>query len=106
MLTIGNIPLGVETVIVVIAAFAGTVALWWCCFQRAERIGKDAIDGNGDAFEVPVATAVLIFGGPAIFLLARLAFIHQATGVIAASLVLLGVAIADTQAEKPSTATL
>jgi low temperature requirement protein LtrA len=171
VLTIGNafagIPLTFETVVVVIAAFAGTVALWWCYFQRAERISMEAIDGDGDAsrlvaignytliamvvgiiaiavgderaliepaFEVPWATAVLIFGGPAIFLFAQLTFIHQATGVIssprlmacgalvvlafltapismliaviAASLVLLGVAIADTQAEKPSSATL
>jgi low temperature requirement protein LtrA len=78
------------------------------------------------------AMSALIFGGPALFLLAQLVFFHQATGVvsqsrilacialaflalltaslpllasvIAASLVLLGVAIADTQAEKPSTA--
>jgi low temperature requirement protein LtrA len=78
--------------------------------------------------------SALIFGGPAIFLLAQLVFFHQATGevsqsriiacialaflalvtssftllaaVIAASLVLLGVAIADTQAERPSAATL
>jgi low temperature requirement protein LtrA len=77
--------------------------------------------------------AALIFGGPAVFLLAQLVFFRQATGevsrsrivacialallalvtssfvllaaVIAASLVLLGVAIADTRAEKPSTAT-
>lgn len=80
---------------------------------------------------ITTAMSALIFGGPAIFLLAQLAFFHQATGevsqsrivacvalalatssftllaaVIAASLVLLGVAIADTQAEKPSTATL
>jgi low temperature requirement protein LtrA len=83
---------------------------------------------------ITTAMSVLIFGGPALFLLAQLAFFHQATGevsqsriiacialaflalltssftllwaVIAASLVLLGVAIADTQAEKPSTATL
>jgi low temperature requirement protein LtrA len=171
VLTIGNafanVPLGVETVVVVVAAFAGTVALWWCYFQRAERIGMDAIDGDGDAsrlvaignytliamvvgiiaiavgderaliepaFEVPVAQAALVFGGPAIFLLAQLAFIHQATGVIssarlkacgalvvlafltapisalaaviAASLVLVAVAVADTRAFKPSTATL
>jgi low temperature requirement protein LtrA len=80
------------------------------------------------------AMYALIFGGPAVFLLAQLAFFHQATvvvsqsriiacialvalafatashplltSVIAASLVLLGVAIADTQAEKPSSATL
>ncbi len=83
---------------------------------------------------ITTAMSALIFGGPVIFLLAQLAFFHQATGevsqsriiacialaflalvtssftlltaVIAASLVLLGVAIADTQAEKPSTATL
>ncbi|HWA54761.1 MAG TPA: low temperature requirement protein A [Solirubrobacterales bacterium] len=75
---------------------------------------------------ITTAMAALIFGGPAVFLLAQLAFFHQATGeisqsrivacialallalvtasftllfaVIAASLVLLGVAIADTQA--------
>jgi low temperature requirement protein LtrA len=80
------------------------------------------------------AMYALIFGGAAVFLLAQLVFFHQATGVvsqsriiacialvalafatashplltsvIAASLVLLGVAIADTQAEKPSTDTL
>jgi low temperature requirement protein LtrA len=79
------------------------------------------------------AMSALIFGGPTLFLLAQLVFFHQATGavsqsrilacialvflalltaslpllaaVIAASLVLLGVAIADTQAENPSTAT-
>jgi low temperature requirement protein LtrA len=83
---------------------------------------------------ITTAMSALIFGGPALFLLAQLAFFHQATGevsqpriaavialaflalvtssftllaaVIAASLVLLGVAIADTRAEKPSTATL
>jgi low temperature requirement protein LtrA len=83
---------------------------------------------------ITTAMSALIFGGPVIFLLAQLAFIRQATGevsqsrivacvalaflalvtssftllaaVIAASLVLLGVAIADTQAEKPSTDTL
>jgi low temperature requirement protein LtrA len=83
---------------------------------------------------ITTAMSALIFGGPAVFLLAQLAFFHQATGVvsqsrivacialgflalvtasftllaavIAASLVLLGVAIADTRAEKPSTATL
>jgi low temperature requirement protein LtrA len=80
------------------------------------------------------AMYALIFGGPAVFLLAQLAFFHQATGVvsqsriiacialialafatashpiltavIAASLVLLAVAVSDTRAEKSSTATL
>ena len=83
---------------------------------------------------ITTAMSVLIFGGPALFLLAQLAFFRQATGevsqsriaacvvlaflalvtssftllwaVIAASLVLLGVAIDDTWADKPSTATL
>lgn len=89
---------------------------------------------------ITTAMSALIFGGPAVFLLAQLAFFHQATGVvsqsrivacialailalltasftllaavIAASLVLLAVAISDTraekssQAERPSTATL
>lgn len=80
------------------------------------------------------AMSALVFGGPALFLLAQLAFFRQATGVvsqsrivacialaflalvtssftllaavIAASLVLLGVAIADTQTDKPAAATL
>lgn len=88
-------------------------------------------DPGYDLITTPMS--VLIFGGPAIFLLAQLAFFHQATGevsqsriiacialaflalvtssfsllvaVIAASLVLLGVAVADTQAERPSTDT-
>lgn len=163
VLTIGNafanVSLGVETVIVVVAAFLGTVSLWWCYFHRAERIGMDAIENSGGdasrlvavgnytliamvvgivaiavgderaliepSLGVPAATAALIFGGPAIFLLAQAFFIQQATGaisdarlnacvallvlafvtaplsllaaVIAASLVLLAVAIADTR---------
>lgn len=171
VLTVGNafanIPFGTETAIVVVAAFLGTVSLWWSYFHRAERIGIDALRDSGDAsrlvavgnytliamvigivaiavgyeraliepdFDVPIATAALIFGGPAIFLLAQLAFMRQATGetsqsrivacatllvlafatasisllvaVIAASLVLLAVAVADTRAEEPSAATL
>jgi low temperature requirement protein LtrA len=164
VLTVGNafanVPLEAETVVVVTAAFLGTVSLWWCYFHRAERIGMDAIEGADDASRlvaignytliamvvgivaiavgderaliepaanVPIATAALIFGGPAIFLLAQLGFIHQATSaisnarivaclalvvlvpvsahfsllfaVVAASLVLLAIAIADTRAE-------
>ena len=119
VLTIGNafadVPLETETVIVVTAAFLGTVSLWWCYFHRAERIGMNAIEGADDAsrlvaignytliamvigiiaiavgderaliepaLDVPAATAALIFGGPAIFLLAQLAFIRQATSSI------------------------
>jgi low temperature requirement protein LtrA len=158
--TFANVALETEQVIVLAAAFAGTVSLWWCYFHRAERIGMDALEGSGDASRLvaignytliamvvgiiaiavgdelaliaPDATghartAVLIFGGPAIFLLAQLAFMHQATGtlpssrvnacialvvlafatapisllaaVIAASAVLVAVALADTRAE-------
>ena len=164
VLTVGNafanVPLEAETVIVVTAAFLGTVSLWWCYFHRAERIGMDAIEGEGDASRLvavgnytliamvvgivaiaagdeqalidrrrtfPPRRRALIFGGPAIFLLAQLAFIRQGTGtisdarlvaclalgvlvpvtahlsllcaIVAASLVLLAVAVADTRAE-------
>lgn len=171
VLTIGNafadVPLGTERVIAVAAAFAGTVALWWCYFHRAERVGKAALEGSGNASRLvaignytliamvigivaiavgdelalvdpsagpSASAAALIFGGPVIFLIAQLVFIRQATGavstariaapfalavlalltaplsllvaVIAASLVLAAVAVADTQAGEPSTATL
>jgi len=171
VLTIGNafagVPLGTERVIAVTAAFVGTVALWWCYFHRAERVGQAALEGSGNASRLvaignytliamvigivaiavgdelalvdpsagpSASAAALIFGGPAIFLLAQLVFIRQATGavsnsrilacvalavlalltaplsllvaVIAAGLVLTAVAVADTRAGEPSTATL
>ncbi len=165
VLTIGNaftnVPLEVEQVIALIAAFTGTVSLWWCYFHRAERIGTEAVEGAADASRLvavgnytliamvigiiaiavgdelalidPVgdpsaSAAALIFGGPAAFLLAQLVFILRATGaissariaacvalavlafltaqlsllvaVIASSLVLAAVAIADTRADQ------
>jgi low temperature requirement protein LtrA len=171
VLTIGNaftnVPLDAERVIALTASFAGTVALWWCYFHRAERVGKDAVEGTGDASRlvavgnytlvgmvvgiiaiavgdelalgIPAAgghatSAALIFGGPAIFLLAQLTFIREATGtisdarigacvalaflalvtapfsllaaIIASTLVLLAVAVVDTRAGEPSTTTL
>jgi low temperature requirement protein LtrA len=171
VLTIGNafagVPLETERVIAVTAAFAGTVSLWWCYFHRAERVGKAAVEGSGNASRLvavgnytliamvigiiaiavgdelaigfpnagpPASAAALIFGGPAIFLLAQLVLIRQATGVvsnvrilacaalavlalltaplsllaavIAASFVLAAVAVADTRAGEPSIATL
>jgi low temperature requirement protein LtrA len=166
VLTIGNAfadgPVEAERLIALAAAFAGTVALWWCYFHRAERIGMDAVEGTRDASRLvaignytliamvvgivaiavgdqlaidfsdstsTATTAALIFGGPAIFLLAQLAFMRQASGqaprariaaclalaalalltasfsllvtVIASSAVLLAVAISDTRAEPP-----
>jgi low temperature requirement protein LtrA len=158
--TFANVGLEVEQVVVLTAAFVGTVSLWWCYFDRAERIGTDAVEGSGDASRLvaignytliamvagivaiavgdelalispevngEATTAVLIFGGPAIFLLAQLAFMREATGklsssrvnaciallilafatapisllasVIAASAVLVAVAFADTRTE-------
>ncbi len=170
VLTIGNAfagePLQADRLLVLAVAFAGTVALWWCYFHRAEDIGIDAAGaladpsrivavGNytliamvvgivaiavGDELAiadphgaVTTSAAALVFGGPAIFLLAQLGFMRQASGrtprsrvfacmalaglclataplsllaaVIASSAVLLGVAIADTRADpSPSTA--
>jgi len=171
VLTIGKafagVSLGAEQAIVLTAAFAGTVSLWWSYFHRAERVGTAAVEGSGNASRLvavgnytlvamvigiiaiavgdelalvdpagdPSASAVaLIFGGPAIFLLAQLVFIRQATGtisnariaacvalailavaiaslsllvaVIASSFVLVAVAVADTRADEPAPATL
>jgi low temperature requirement protein LtrA len=164
VLTLGNAfagqPVQGDRLLVLAVAFAGTVALWWCYFHRAEEIGINAVEGVADASRIvglgnytliamvigiiaiavgdelaiahphdpsTVDTAVLIFGGPAIFLLAQLGFMRRATGrvpqarvlacvalvplalatlplsllaaVIASSAVLVAVAIADTRAE-------
>jgi low temperature requirement protein LtrA len=164
VLTIGNAfadqPVQADRLLVLAVAFAGTVALWWCYFHRAEDVGINAVEGAADASRIvglgnytlilmvigivaiavgdelaiahphdpsTVNTAVLIFGGPAIFLLAQLGFMRGATGraprsrvfaciglivlaiataplsllaaVIASSAVLVAVAIDDTRAE-------
>jgi len=164
VLTLGNAfaaePVEADRLLVLAAAFVGTVALWWCYFHRAEEIGLNAVEGATDASRIvglgnytlivmvigiiaiavgdelaiahphdpnTVNTAVLIFGGPAIFLLAQLGFMRRATGhvprarviacmtlvalglatlplgllaaVIASSAVLVAVAIDDTRSE-------
>ncbi len=164
VLTLGNAfadqPVQANRLVVLAVAFAGSVALWWCYFHRAEEIGVRAVQetanpsrlvavGNytlilmvigiiaiavGDELaiadpngSVGFAVAVLVFGGPATFLLAQMAFMRRATGsvprsravacialpilalltaplslfaaVIAASAVLVGVAVADSRAE-------
>ena len=163
VLTIGNafagLPVTADRLVVLAAAFTGTVALWWCYFHRAEDIGLDAVKGAADASRIvglgnyaliamvigivgiavgdelalahpgddpSLAASALIFGGPAVFLLAQTGFMRRAAGaiprsrviacvvlavlavatahlgllaaVIAASAVLLAVAVADTQA--------
>jgi low temperature requirement protein LtrA len=161
VLTIGNafadLPVTADRLVVLAAAFTGTVALWWCYFHRAEEIGLEAVRGASDASRIVglgnytliamvigiigiavgdelalahpgddpslVATA-LVFGGPAIFLLAQLGFMRRAAGaaprsrviacaalavlaaataslgllaaVVASSAILLAVAVADT----------
>jgi low temperature requirement protein LtrA len=164
VLTIGNAfadqPVQADRLLVLAVAFAGTVALWWCYFHRAEEIGMNAIEGAPDASRIvglgnytlilmvigviaiavgdelaiaqphdpsTVNTALLIFGGPVIFLLAQLGFMRRVAGrvprtrvfaclglvalgittiplsllaaVIASSAVLIAVAIDDTRAE-------
>jgi low temperature requirement protein LtrA len=164
VLTLGNAfadqPVQGDRLLVLAVAFAGTVALWWCYFHRAEEIGINAVEGAADASRIvglgnytlivmvigiiaiavgdelaiahphdpnTASTAVLIFGGPAIFLLAQLGFMRRVTGrvprarvlaciglvvlgiatlplnllaaVIASSTILIAVAIDDTRAE-------
>ncbi len=164
VLTLGNAfadqPVQADRLLVLAIAFAGTVALWWCYFHRAEEIGIKAVEGADDASRIvglgnytlivmvigiiaiavgdelaiaqphgpnTVSTAVLIFGGPAIFLLAQLGFMRRAAGrvpparaiacvglavlgvatlpldllaaVFASSAVMVGVAVDDTRAE-------
>src|SRR6476659_11411948 len=42
-------PFDLERLLALAIAFTGTVALWWCYFQRAEGIGVDAAEGAEDA---------------------------------------------------------
>jgi low temperature requirement protein LtrA len=37
-------PFELERLLALVIAFTGTVALWWCYFQRAERIGVEAAE--------------------------------------------------------------
>jgi low temperature requirement protein LtrA len=125
VLTIGNAfadqPVQADRLLVLAVAFAGTVALWWCYFHRAEEVGLNAVENAADASRIvglgnytliamvigivaiavgdelaiaaphapgTLATATLIFGGPAIFLLAQLAFMRRASGRLPRSRVL------------------
>src|SRR6476659_4553213 len=45
-------PFDLERLLALAIAFAGTVALWWCYFQRAEGIGVEAAGDAGDAGSV------------------------------------------------------
>jgi low temperature requirement protein LtrA len=119
--------------------------LWWCYFQRAEKVGvaiaeeaehAGAVGWSGTwtltlmvlaliaiavGDELPIAHpgddatlgfTLLTFGGPALFLLAQVFFLHEALGraprsrhlgVAASTAVLVAVAVADTVATTPAT---
>jgi low temperature requirement protein LtrA len=95
--------------------FTGTVALWWCYFERAEGVGLEIAESDEDAGtvgwwgtwtltlivlaligiavadepaiahpgdEATLGFLVLAFGGPALFLLAQVAFLRRALGGI------------------------
>jgi low temperature requirement protein LtrA len=53
VLTTGNAfvdePFELERLLALAIGFTGTVALWWCYFQRAERIGVDMAESAEDA---------------------------------------------------------
>lgn len=116
-------PFDVERLLALAIGFTGTVAFWWCYFQRAEPIGVEAAESADDAGSVAwwgtwtltlivlaligiavadelaiahpgddatFAFTLLAFGGPALFLLAQLFFLRGATGQVARSR-LLGV---------------
>jgi len=42
-------PFELERLLALAIAFTGTVALWWCYFERAERIGVELAEGAEDA---------------------------------------------------------
>jgi low temperature requirement protein LtrA len=131
VLTIGNafadLPVTADRLVVLAAAFTGTVALWWCYFHRAEDIGLDAVKGASDASRIvglgnytlivmvigivgiavgdelalahpgddpSAAATALIFGGPAVFLLAQLGFMRRASGAVSGVRVAACVALA------------
>ena len=42
-------PFELERLLALAIGFTGTVALWWCYFQRAERIGVEMVETADDA---------------------------------------------------------
>jgi low temperature requirement protein LtrA len=106
-------PFELQRLLALAISFAGTVALWWCYFQRAERIGAEMAESADDAGDVglwgtwtltlivlaligiavgaelaiahpgddtTLGFTILTFGGPALFLLAQVLFLHHALG--------------------------
>ena len=106
-------PVEAERLLALAIGFTGTVALWWCYFQRAERIGVELAERADDAGAIgwwgtwtvtlmvlaligvavgdelaiahpgddaTLGFTLLTFGGPALFLLAQIIFLHEALG--------------------------
>jgi len=153
-------PFELDRLLALTIAFSGTVALWWCYFQRIEGLGVEEAERAEDAGaigweatwtltlivialigiavgdelaiarpgdEPTLGFTILAFGGPALFLLAQVFFLHDVfrdvprsrwlglvalallavatapltliVGIAAASAVLVVVAIADTLGE-------
>jgi low temperature requirement protein LtrA len=106
-------PFSLERLLALAIGFTGTVALWWCYFERAEGVGAEeaeraedpgavlwwgtltltmmvlALIGIAVGDELAIAHpgddatlgfTILTFGGPALFLLAQVFFLHEAQG--------------------------
>ena len=106
-------PFSLERLLALAISFTGTVALWWCYFERAEGVGVEEAERADDAGAVlwwstltltmmvlaligiavgdelaiahpgddaTLGFTVLTFGGPALFLLAQVFFLHEAQG--------------------------
>ena len=77
-------PFELDRLLALAIAFTGTVALWWCYFQRNEGIGIELAE------TAEGARAVGVWGTWALTLI---------VGIAASTAVLVGVAIADTLRE-------
>jgi low temperature requirement protein LtrA len=108
-------PFTLERLLALAVSFTGTVALWWCYFERVEPLGVEAVEraedagsvgllGNGTltlivlaliaiavgdemtiahpSDDATLAATLLIFGGPALFLVAQLAFLSLTFGSV------------------------
>jgi len=123
-----------ERLLALAISFTGTVALWWCYFQRAEPIGTAAVEAADDAGtvgwqaswtltlmvlaliaiavgdelaiahpddDVTLGFAILVFGGPALFLCSQVLFLRRVLGrtlwsrlAAVAALAVLAIAVA------------
>ena len=111
MLSIGNAfaaePVQADRLLVLAVAFAGTVALWWCYFHRAEEVGLEAAGGAADPSRIVAfgnhTLIAMVVGIVAIAVGDELAIapapLSLLAAVIAASAVLVAVATADARAD-------